>query len=411
MAHHSNSGITTNASVRTRPLRVYLLDLWCFIPYYLAALSSALRAASVNVTLGTVRYHLDRNYFDQIGVDTDAWLIDVGGAIPYAALRRIVKSIEYVANILMLLIRLTLAPPDVLHVQFLPFLERGFSFELWFLRFVRRRNVPVVVTVHNLPNRNAQSRDVLYRDLYSQADALIFHGREARDYITARLSIDPGKMWVIPHGPLFEQLCKESPAEAREKLGLPAGDPLVLCLGVISEYKGIPFLIDAWKQHAEAGGQGKLVIAGSGDPQLLAEIENRVAVHDLASSVELRLRFIPVELLPLFYQAADIHIYPYKAGTTSGALLSGLNYGKAIIATQLPLFQELMSDEENALLVPYGDTERMASAIGRLVEDSALRERLARGVAALNKKRESWRDIAGATLQCYETIAGFPSRE
>ena len=56
------------------------------------------------------------------------------------------------------------------------------------------------------------------------------------------------------------------------------------------------------------------------------------------------------------YQDAEILVYPYGEVTTSGALMTGIGYGKAIVATRLPAFEQLLHDGENALLVAYGDT-------------------------------------------------------
>jgi glycosyltransferase involved in cell wall biosynthesis len=215
--------------------------------------------------------------------------------------------------------------------------------------------------------------------------------------------IPPERIRVIPHGPLFENGPPVSQPEARSRLGLETAEPIVLCLGVISEYKGIPFLLDAWKELKQPGTPGRLAIAGAGAPRILAQIRKKVVAENLADSVYLRLEFVPVELLPLFYQAADILVYPYKAGTTSGALLTGLNYGKAIVATKLPFFQEYLKDRETALLVDYGDTESLAAALQTLVKHPQMRSQLA---AALGQASPAlgWEAIAQKTRECYVAV-------
>ncbi|MDQ3438925.1 MAG: glycosyltransferase family 4 protein, partial [Planctomycetota bacterium] len=51
---------------------------------------------------------------------------------------------------------------------------------------------------------------------------------------------------------------------------------------------------------------------------------------------------------------------------------------RPIVATSLPAIREVLNDDEHALLVEPGDTGAMAAAIGRLLQDHALAERLAR---------------------------------
>src|SRR5215469_5262322 len=85
-----------------RTLRVYMMEMWSFIPYYVGRLCASLRSESVEATLGSVRYHLDRDYFQKVGLDTDRHLFDVGGRFRAAPLRRLFKSCEYVANLIRL---------------------------------------------------------------------------------------------------------------------------------------------------------------------------------------------------------------------------------------------------------------------------------------------------------------------
>lgn len=386
-------------------ISVYMLELWSFIPYYIAHLCAGLAEQSVKLTLGSARYHLDRAYFRKVGLSLDPALFDWGGAIRFPPLRRLVKSCEYLANLMALALRFSFSRPDVLHVQFLPFLEHGLTFELWFVRWVQKLNVRVVYTVHNLTPQDAPDRHKsLYQRVYRLADGLICHGEETRARLVGEFGIAEKQVWVIPHGSLFAEKPKISPQEARKKLGLPAGEPLVLALGVISKYKGIPFLLDAWKRVVASGAKGRLLIAGTGDPALLSSIREKVTSEGLASSVGLRLEFISVEELPLLHQAADILVYPYMAGTTSGALLTGLNYQKAVVATTLPFFQEHLQSGRDAILVPYGDVDGWAQTLSNLLRDKDERERLGKSIEIAKSADLSWNDIARVTSEFYRAV-------
>lgn len=402
---------TDEAAKATKILRVYLMDMWSFIPYYMARLCASLQSKSVNATLGSVRYHLDRKYFEKCGLAPDRLLIDVGGGVKSHLLRRFFKSCEYVFNLFLLGIRLAISRPDVFHVQYLPFLERGFSFEIWFLKWVHVLGIRIVYTAHNVNRQDAPQEGIpLLRRAYHTADALICHGEEARTQLVRDFGIAVERIWVIPHGPLFENSPQLSTQEARSRLGLEPKQVLVLCQGVISEYKGIPFLLDAWKQMKNAGVEGRLLIAGTGNQRLLAEIREKTAAEGLNDFVDLWLRFIAVEELPVLFQAADILVYPYKAGTTSGALLTGLNYGKAVVATTLPFFQEHLKDGETALLVDYGNTAKLASALQILIQQPAQRAKLAVALSRQTSGATSWETIAHKTRECYDAVLAMVPR-
>jgi glycosyltransferase involved in cell wall biosynthesis len=98
------------------------------------------------------------------------------------------------------------------------------------------------------------------------------------------------------------------------------------------------------------------------------------------------------------YQASDILIYPL-----TDALMTALAYQKAILATNLPGFQEVLRDEETALLVDYGDVDTYASTLSWLIRHPEERERLALGVAA-SGDFNSWTRIARKTQQCCASV-------
>jgi glycosyltransferase involved in cell wall biosynthesis len=402
-----SSAAERNGSINTQrsTICVYMMDMWSFIPYYIARLCAALGKESVDVTLGSARYHLDRNYFQNCGLATDRFLLDRGGAIQSSFWRRLIKSLEYLTNLFVLGARLVFSRTDILHVQYLPFLERGWTFEIWFVKWCRHLGLKVVYTVHNVTRQDAPEKGVpLFQRAYQTADALICHGEQAREELISSLDIPAKRICVIPHGPLFENRPRVSPEESRSFLGLEKTAPLVLCLGVISEYKGIPFLLDAWKKLKQSGTEGRLLIAGTGDQDLLTEIREKVAAEGLADSVDLWLKFIPVDKLPLVYQAADILVYPYKAGTTSGALLTGLSYSKAIVATKLPFFHEHLKDGETGLLVDYGATEALASALRSLIQQPQQRSALTAALGRETSRSTGWEEIAHKTRECYEAV-------
>ena len=208
---------------------------------------------------------------------------------------------------------------------------------------------------------------------------------------------------MIPHGPFFYDLSPGGSQDALRDFQLDPGQLLVLWQGIIFPYKGIDLLLRAWQQVEAKSENACLVIAGTGAPDLLEQIRGQVAELGL-KRVKLHFRFISTEELVALYRAADVVVYPYRAITTSGALATGLALGKTIVATDLPVFRELLTDRENALLVPPQDSAALGAALVELMRDAALRERLAEQVRAMNFGDESWLSIAKKTLAVYEGV-------
>jgi glycosyltransferase involved in cell wall biosynthesis len=385
-----------------------MMDLWCIVPYYTTYLCQDLKEQGVDVTLGSITYQYDRAHFVRHGLANEPGLLDVVSRfeIRDAPLRRGLKFLENCVNMFYLALRFLVRPPDVLHVQYLQLIEQGLPFEVWLLAFAKKLGIKLVYTVHNElpPDTGERHRRTLQR-IYGMMDALICHSEAARDRLIDAYGTAPKRIRVIPHGPLFEELKRPVREEARAQLGLGQNDCMVLWQGWVKPYKGVPFLLDAWRRVQEQSSDAKLIIAGSGDEELLREVREKVANLGLGGSVRLEFRFLDVAELPCYYVAADVLVYPYREITTSGALMTGLNYGKPIVATNLAAFREDLRQDGSALLVSYGDTEALSGALITLINDGKLRARLGAGAAdCAARSANSWRGIAARTRACYESL-------
>jgi len=187
-------------------------------------------------------------------------------------------------------------------------------------------------------------------------------------------------------------------------LGLEADECLVLLQGVLRPYKGVSFLLKAWREVAGSGRSPRLAIVGTGKNESMRSIRDDVAALGIGSSVRLEFKFVTVEELGRWYRASDVLVYPYSEATTSGALMTGITYGKAIVATTTPAVSQLLRDGENALLVDYGDVSGLAGALRRLISDDRFRHRLAKEAQDLWATIPRWPAVARQTREYYEAV-------
>jgi glycosyltransferase involved in cell wall biosynthesis len=183
------------------------------------------------------------------------------------------------------------------------------------------------------------------------------------------------RIWQIANGVdagRFAPADTDQRVDLRQQLEWPPDQPVVLFAGRLEAQKGADVLLRAWKTVQARQPQALLVLAGDGSQR--AALEALSQELGIAASV----RFLGQRdtMLPL-YQAADLFVLPSWSEGMSNALLEAMACGLAPVATAIPGNTDVVTDESDGLLVTPGDAAHLATALARLLEDTALRARLA----------------------------------
>ena len=415
----------------TKP-HVWLFDTFCFTPWYTGALASALADARVSVRLICGPFRREPTYFRSLGLHPDPGPVRIATALAGwpAPLRRAARTAEAMLNIRALARSLRSghnARPDVVHLQQMPMLDHGMRSDFLLIDAARQAGIPTVHTVHNLlPHDSGERLRAPYAELYARVDHLICHSAATAERLASEFRTPCERISIIPHGPLFAPVHRPSGDDklaARERLGLNAHRlrPIVLWQGVLAAYKGLDVLLDAWQACVagceRAGAPAPLLLVAGDGPTALAQAVRRAAAA-CPGAVRADIGYIPTALLPDYYVAADLLVYPYRSITTSGALLTGLTYARPIVASRLAPFAQYLVEGENALLVEPGDSASLASALTGLLLDLAgtgqihsaaqpagSYARLAAGAARNSTRYCGWPVIARSTLALYRRLA------
>ncbi len=391
-----------------------MMDLLAIVPYYTAYLSRALLQNGTKLTVGSITYYLDPGCCRSLGVPLDPGPLNLVGRLRLPKLpRRVLKLVEAVLNLSALTLRFIASPPDVIHVQFLPLLRSRLPMDLWFVRFFRRRGARIVLTVHDLlPHDTGERYRNLYLNLYRQMDAIICHSDHVAARLESEFQLPASRINVIPHGPFFYDISPSGTAEILNSIPAAPNRTLFLFQGILFPYKGVDLLLNAWQTVEQASSDAWLVVAGTGSPELLEQLQRQMRQLGL-QRVHLHPRYISTEELVALYRAADVVVYPYRAVTTSGALATGLALGKAMVASDLKVFRELLTDHESALLVNPEDREQFATALIRMASQPDLRRTFSARIREMQYGDRTWQSIAVQTRGVYQQVlrqAGSPLR-
>lgn len=258
-------------------------------------------------------------------------------------------------------------------------------------------NVKLVWTVHNLYEHHTQHQKAerqAKKLLGYVADSVIVHGKSAIPLIVNEFHIDTRKIQVIKHGtfrPLYPVISL-SKAECREKLQLPPNDTLYLFPGTDHDYKGLLELLKELHQWSHPG--ITFIVAGKTRPIVMQEAErlkNNVIIHN---------HFISEEDFPMYFNAADWVIIPYKRILTSATLITAMGFGKPLI---VPDMGTLADYTNNNGAVLYNATEK--SGVINAIEQSTTKNAKEMGEYNLAvDKSLSWLPIQNQLIHVYKTI-------
>ena len=203
-----------------------------------------------------------------------------------------------------------------------------------------------------------------------------------------------------PH-PLFENYGEPVPrGEACARIGLDPAKRYALFFGLIRDYKGLDWLLEAWATLRRAGRiapQWRLVVAGefytAKEPYL-----KRLAEADLRDEVVLCDRFIPDGEVKDYFSAADFLVLPYKTATQSGVTQIAYQFRLPIIVTRVGGLAEIVPDGRTGF-VCNPSAEGVADAVERITQGDTLtrfRENMTE-----ERKRFSWEEMCRKILEVW----------
>jgi glycosyltransferase involved in cell wall biosynthesis len=254
--------------------------------------------------------------------------------------------------------------------------------------FFVRRNSPsfrTVVMSHGI--EVWQPLPFVRRRALTRANAVLGPSSDTTERLINVQGISKEKVYKLawPISPAFLRLAN-SPTRLIAPTDFPAG-PVVLTVGrwvAAERYKGLDDLIRAIAQIRAEIPNVNLVAVGSGDD--VPRLRNVAADSRVAEHVHF-LENLSREELAACYSQADIFALPSSGEGFGLVFLEAMAFSKPVIAAASAGAKDVVEDEVNGLMVPAGDSEKLARALRRLLCDASLRERLGRQGAAIVREK------------------------
>ncbi len=370
---------------------------------YVAQLVEALASLEPDVTL----FCPDNFVYTKEVAAAGARILELGGrGISHAGLlARIYRNLRFFAVAASRQWNAT-SRGDIIHFQFPP------HFPLGLIPFLlaKTRGCRIVFTVHDpLPHRwqyPAQLRFLevgMRRYACNLSDVVIVHNQAGREILMRQFGQAPGKIEVIPHGPM--NIGKRVPLKAPD-----AQELRLLLFGSIRENKGIHLAIEAVKRiNAASGLRVRLTIAGQEEnaADRLYWQTCQESISQAPEMFEVMHRYIGESEVPELVERHHALVLPYTGFVSeSGVAALALTHARPILGTRAGGLGELMEKSGAGVEIPTATIDGIAAAIEKALnsgkdELSLMGER---GAEYINRER-GWGAIGRKTAAVYNRLS------
>ncbi len=257
---------------------------------------------------------------------------------------------------------------------------------------------PLVATVNDLfplqeamhpDGRGARLMGAGLRWIRDHAARVVVPSRATAEDCRA-VGFDEAQLRVVPYGVSPVQVDDERAAEVARSRGLRG--PYVLFVGTLEPRKNLSTLFDAMRRLDRP--DVTLVLAGPagwGDTDELPHVPFPVA----------RLGFVPDSELAALMRASAVFCFPSLAEGFGLPVLEAMAAGAAVVTSSTTSTAEVAGDA--ALLVDPTDADALGAAIGRVLDDDALSQRL-RALGRARAALWTWDDCARRTVEVYHEV-------
>jgi len=229
----------------------------------------------------------------------------------------------------------------------------------------------------------------LERQLFKKIDAFWVPGNATQEYIehqgVSKKQVFQGAYCLdIDHILQLSVSAKARRHDIRAALGVNNSDWLFLFVGRMLPFRGVKYLLGAFRLLTQQFQNVKLLLIGDGTekPGLQAECQ-RLGLSEIVF-----LDPVPLNRLTDYYVAADTYVTPALREHYSLALAQAAICGLPMISTdRVGAVKDYLLDGKTGFIVPAGDSQALAAAMARLVTSRDLAKDMGEKAALLSKHR------------------------
>lgn len=288
------------------------------------------------------------------------------------------------------------------------------------LELKRAWNLPVVHMFHTLglmKQRVARQPDEAdgknrlqgEREVIQQVERIVAATPAELAQLQWLYQADTRKIVIIPPGVDTSHFYPIPGDEAKEAIGIPLCERMLLFVGRIEPLKGIDILIQAIALLRQRGIYVCLAVIG-GDPDSspqaqssemarLKALREQAGLTDLVAFLGKRGQ----DTLPYYYSAAEAVVVPSHYESFGMVALEAMACGTPVVASRVGGLAFLVQDGVTGFTVPVDEPLALADRLALLINDRALRQKLGEQAHAV-AQQYAWENIAARVLALYGQV-------
>jgi len=261
-----------------------------------------------------------------------------------------------------------------------------------------RVEVPIVAHHHHLDP--SWLNPLIEGRVMRSVDRVVVGSEFAVRQAVAQLGVPTERFAVVPYGVDGRFQPRAKPDALVRRHGLD-GKLVGLFVGGLKPRKNLFFLLDVWREVAQARSDAQLVIVGSGP--LASPLRQRANALGLEDRVVFA-GYVPEADKAAYYNLADVLLSPSSMEGFGLTVAEAMSCGLAVAVSDRGSLPELVVDGEGGFLVDPTDREAFARKVLTLLGDPLLRRTLGAANAERVARRFRWDHCAAATARVYEEV-------
>jgi len=230
------------------------------------------------------------------------------------------------------------------------------------------KHTKILFVCHNVfPHERFPLDRILTKAIIKRGNCFIVHSTQDEKDL---LSIVPKAVFKKSPLPTFNlfKIKGLSKDEARSILGIQPDERILLFFGLIREYKGLQYIIQAMPQILSHLKNIRLFIVGDfGDSK--AQYLQLIEKLGVGSSIEVHDGYIPDKDVEKYFAACDLVTLPYISATQSAVVQTAYSFEKPVIVTDVGGLPEAVMEGKTGYVVPPRDSSAIAEAVKRYFDD------------------------------------------